>query len=151
MFTNPNTPNQADFTTFVYNQGVSTSALPTTSDYLTWAFNYAFNIALEVGSDMPGIVYSIAVYNLGFHQLLTITPDQNGQNYFTQARQSFNLLGFVAGVISGSSDEGTSQTIQTAEWMNTMTLSSLGLLKTPWGRAYLEYAQQYGPNIVGVS
>ncbi len=150
-FVDPNTPNIADFSTFVYGQGVTELNLPINSEYLLWALSHAQNVALPGTSDMPGIVYVMAVYNLGFHQLITQAQDQPGQNYFSGMRTTFGLLSFTAGPIVTSSDEATSETMITSEWMKNMTLSALGLLKTPWGRAYLEYAQMYGSNIVDVS
>jgi hypothetical protein len=150
-FVNPTTPNLADFTTFVYEQGVPQVDLPSNSVYLTWALTYAENIALIPPGDMPSIIYVLAVYNLGMHHLLMIAQDVSGQTFFQAQRTAFMLLSFVAGPVSASGDQGTNQTLLVADWMKNMTLSSLDLLKTPWGRSYIQYAQSYGPNIIGVS
>ncbi len=151
MFTNPTLPNATDFYTFVINQGVPTSDLPSTSDYLTWALAYGEGIALLPPSFMPPILYVMAVYNLGMHHLIKVAQDLPNQFYFTNARTTFGMLSFVAGPVAASADGATSETLVTADWMKDMTLSALELLKTPFGRSYLEYAQSYGPNICGVS
>ena len=39
-FVTPGVPNLADFTTFVYGQGVTTAQLPTNSVYLTYAYKH---------------------------------------------------------------------------------------------------------------
>ena len=151
MFVNPAIPNAADFYTFVTNQGVPTADLPSTSDYLTWALAYAENTALVSPPGMPAIVYVLAVYNLGTHHLLKVAQDLAGQTFFTTSRQQFGMLTFTAGPVVSSSDVTTSESLLSADWMANMPLQALGLLKTPYGIAYLEYAQMYGSNIVGVS
>lgn len=151
MFTDPTEPNLADFTTFVYDQGVPSVDLPSSSEYLVWALAYGQNIALLPPPLMPSIVYVIAVYNLGMHQLLKVSQDISPSTFFTTQRASYKLLSFSAGPVSSSTDQGTSSNLDVANWMEDIPLSALDYLKTPWGRSYLEYAQQYGPNIVGLS
>lgn len=72
-------------------------------------------------------------------------------SFFADLRKQYKLLSFVPGVTSSSSDQGTSQSWEISEFFKNATLSTLDLLKTPWGRAYLEYAQAYGPSEVGFS
>ena len=76
-FANPSYPNQPDFITFCQNQGVTTTYLPTASDYYTWSFDYAYDIVYSV-PEIPQGLYVIAVYNLGMHHLLTIAQDTTG-------------------------------------------------------------------------
>lgn len=149
-FVDPSTPNLADFTTFVYNQGVTTAELPNNSQYLTWAFNHAVNIT-STEATMPPPEYPLAVYNGGFHYLLKIAQDQAGQTFFQTARATYNLLSFVAGAVITSNDQGTGDTLSNPEFLQGMTVSALDFLKTPWGQNYLAFTQQYGPNIVGYS
>jgi hypothetical protein len=149
-FVDPTTPNLADFSTFVYNQGVTTAELPTNSEYLTWAFNYAVNVTTAVPL-IPPPMYPLACYNCGFHYLLKIAQDQVGQTFFTNARTQYNLLSFTAGAVVSSTDQGTSQTLSDPEFLKTATMEVLDFLKTPWGQWYLSYMQSYGPNIVGYS
>lgn len=158
-FINPSAPNLADFTTFVYAQGVASANLPPSSDYLIWALNYGGFVALIPPPGMPTVMivpdhappYVMAVYNVGMHQLLKIAQDISPSTYFSDLRKTYNFLSFIAGPIIASSDQSTGETLLAADWMKSMTLSALDLLKTPWGRDYLAYAQAYGPNIVGIS
>lgn len=76
-FVDPTTPNLADFITFSEAQGLSAVYLPANSPYYQWAFNFAVDVTNTV-PEMPAILYVLAVYNLGFHQLLMIAPDQSG-------------------------------------------------------------------------
>ncbi len=149
-WTNPNAPNLTDFTTFVLNQGVPTADLPSGDEYLTYAFNWAINLCLTVPS-MPAQIYILAVYNLGTHRLIRIAPDQTGQTWFTDARQQYGLLVLKPGVVLASGDQGTSQTLVVPEWYQHLPLQAQDLLKTPWGREYIDYAQMAGTYVVGVS
>lgn len=72
------------------------------------------------------------------------------ETYFATLRRQFNLTGFVPGVISASNDESTGQSILNPEFMKGLTLGNLQNLKTPFGRQYLAFAQDYG-QIWGVS
>lgn len=123
----------------------------TLSPYLQWAFNVAVGIALYPPSSMPPLMYVIAVYNLGMHQILKIAQDPPGGTFFSTQRSTFNLLSFQAGPVAASADQATSETLVTADFIKGLTMQGLDLLNTPWGREYLAYAQMYGPNIVGVS
>ena len=149
-FSNPSVPNQADFNTFVYNQGITTTVLPTNSLYLTWSFDYALNNTFTV-PQIPGTIYSLAVYNYGLHNLMMTAQDQTGQTYFSDYRAANNLLSFVIGPVVSSTDQGTGETLANAEWAQHISISAASLLKTPWGQQYLSYSQQYGPNIIGFS
>jgi hypothetical protein len=160
MFVNPSMPNLTDFTTYVYAQGVSSTDLPSNSDYLVWALGYALNTALAPPPTMGGSYvngaltaspYVMAVYQLGMHHLVMIAQDVSPSTTFTDLRTKYGFLTFTAGPIVSSEDQGTNETLMEVEWMKSMTLSAMELLKSPWGRMYLQYAQSYGPNIVGVS
>lgn len=150
-FANPSTPNVSDFTVFVYDQGVPTNDLPADSEYLQWSFNIAMGVALIPPTAMPPILYVMAVYNLGMHQLLKMAQDQAGQLFFAQQRAAFKLLTFIAGPVISSADQSTSNALAAPDFLKGLTMADLDLLKTPWGQQYLAYAQSYGPNIVGVS
>ena len=150
-FVNPTAPNLADFTTYVRNQGVTTTVLPDGSPYLTWAFNYGVNVTSQPPGNMPAILYVLACYNLGMHYLLTITQDQSGQTFFADQRKAYSLLTFISGAVISSGDNGTNETLSEPEFLKGLLIGDLDQLKTPWGRSYLDYAQQYGSTIVGVS
>ena len=145
------TVNITDFLTFVGNQGITTAELPTNSDFPQQALTWAQNTVMQQPGTIPNIVYVMAVYNLGFHLLLGICPDQSGQTTFVSLRKSYGLLGFVGGVISATSDNSTSETLVSPDFLKGLRMQDLDYIKTPWGRQYLMYAQAYGPTIVDVT
>lgn len=135
---------------------VSTASASAYSQYVVWALNYALQFALPgpgIGSGYAGMAgqYVLAVYNLGTHQLLKTGQDQSGQAFFTQARATYKLNSLVPGPVLASGDQATSETLLLPEFFKGLTLQQLDLLKTPYGRDYLGYAQDYGPTIVGVT
>ena len=121
---------------------------------LQWTFNIAMDKVIGANAQL-GILYVLAVYNLGMHQLIKIGLDIPGQTpnqvFFQQARQQFGILNFVGGVISGTADQNSSTTISVPELLKNLSLSDLDLLKTPWGRDYAGYAMNFGPYVVGVT
>lgn len=137
-------------------QQVSAASASAYSPYVAWALNYSIQVALpgpQIGAGLPGMAgrYVIAVYNLAMHQLLKIAQDQNGILFFQQARATYKLNSLVPGPVLASSDQSTSETLLLPDFFKGLTLQQLDLLKTPYGRDYLGYAQDYGPTIVGVS
>lgn len=150
-FTNPAAPNLADFATFVYDQGITAEQLPVGSDYLIWSFDIAKAKTLVPPPGMPPILYVLALYNLGMHTLIGIAQDQTGQTTFSDARKGYGYLSFSAGPVTSTSDNGSGTSLLAPDFLKKLTLQDILLLKTPWGRQYLAYAQQYGPNVVGVS
>ena len=121
------------------------------SPYLQWAFDVALDITLTPPPGMPTILYVLAVYNLGMHQLLKIAQDQPGQTFFASQRTAFNMLAFKAGPVISTADQSTSTTLLAPDFLKGLTIGQLGLLNTPWGREYLDYSEMYGPNIDEVS
>lgn len=130
---------------------VSASSATAYSPYLAWAFIGAMGVTLIPPFCMPAILYVVAVYNYGMHKLLKIGQDQSGQTFFATQRTAFNLLSFKAGPVANAGDQATSSTLVTPDFLKGLTMGDLDLLLTPWGREYLDYSQQYGPNIIGVS
>ena len=151
MFANPTFPNLADFVVFCLAQGVPTADLPSPYTYAQWALSYSENVTITSDGSMPAIMYVMAVYNLGLHQLIKTSPDQTGQTFFADSRKAYKMLSFTTGPVASSGDESTNQSLVVPEWMKTMSLQANDCLKTPWGISYLEYAQSYGSNIVGIS
>lgn len=134
---------------------VSTASASAYSVYAVWALNYALQVAIS-GSGIGGLPgfagqYVMAVYNLGVHQLLVIAQDLPNQDFFTQARITYNLNSLVPGPVLASGDQATSETLLVPDFFKNLTLSELDLIKTPFGRRYLSYSQMYGSTIVGVS
>jgi hypothetical protein len=148
-WTNPGAPNLTDFTEFVGSQ-FSSSQLPANSPWIGYALDFA-QTRVSNAPCVPGVQYTLAVYQLGLHWLIKWTPDEANQTAFQTARNTYGLLGFTGGVISSSTDEGTTQSFAVAEGLKDLTLDALDCLKTPWGRGYLAYQQQHGPRVFGVS
>lgn len=138
-------PTLSGFLVFIRTvMGVPVSALPDDSVDIANALAVALEIANTGLNEVSSLIYTLAVYNLAGDNLINYANDQVGQTYFAQLRQNWNITGFIAGVISGSSDESTSQTILTPEAMKGLMLADLQNLKTPYGRQYLAFAQSYG-------
>lgn len=167
-------PTLASFINFVRTiVGITTEVLPDDSPYLGWAFAVALSIvnpALRCNPvpqfDSTGAVlnsggfttYALAVFNLGADNLFNYAQDlpdaaayKNDLPYFAYFRSLWNVNGFVSGVISASADESTSQSLVVQEAAKNFTLGNLQNLKTPYGRAYLAMAQDYGPETWGIS
>ena len=163
----PPSPTLAGFLSFIRTvMGITSKNLPDNSPVIPMAFAVALaivNPALQAvcipDVDAAGVslnsggltIYTLAVYNLAGDNLINYAPDQAGSTYFCDAREKFNTMGFSPGVISASSDEGTSQSLVVQEAAKNFTLANLQQLKTPYGRQYLALAQSYGPNVWGIS
>jgi hypothetical protein len=118
------------------------------------AVPYGYNVSYVAPN--PAIIATVVGTN-SFTYPMTVNPGTEtspgvfGTLFFTLLRQQFNLLSFIAGPVASSGDQGTNQSLVVPQWLETATLSTNNLLKTPWGQAYLEYAQMYGPTVVGLS
>ena len=136
--------------------GIPPGALPDNSVWLTYAYDVAYATVNTQLSTVPGPFYVLAVYNLGGDNLVNWAQDDvqppypfptnnpAGLFYFAYLRDQFKINAFVPGVINSSSDEGTSQSMDTLDAYKNFTLSNLQNLKTPWGRTYLGFAQRVG-------
>lgn len=152
-FLTPNTPNIVDFEWFLRDSvQIPTSALPITSPWPTFALAQALEM---VPCGPGGVLYSLAVYNCATHVLFEITPDVAGQNYFAVKREGgangFGLVGPIAGIVAATSDESTSTTLSSPDWTKKITATQLEFFRTPWGRKYLGWIQNAGPNVVGLT
>ena len=111
------------------------------------AIDDAFTISVETVSltiqQVSPKMYDIAVYNLAGDILINYADDQAPYTFFKDLRAKFDCNGFVSGVVTSSSDSGTSQSLQTPSSLSELTLSDLQRLKTKYGRTYLEIAQRY--------
>lgn len=123
-----------------------------TADYVQYGFDQGMNLAL---SDLKAIpsrptspsLYATAVYNLGMHTLVLTCPDDPGpppQTFWSNLRTQYNTNSFTAGVVSGASDQGTSESITVLNFFQQLNMMDLGLLQTPWGRAYMQIAGSWG-------
>lgn len=154
-------PTLAGFIAFVRAaMGISISILPDDSVWLVYAFNVAMalvNQSLAVVGVNPAngtTIYTLAVYNLAASNLLNYAQDLPGAPivpgsdpaapFFAYTRAKWNMTSFVSGVVSSTSDEGTSMSLVVPKQLEELTIANLQQLKDPWGRQYLAFAQDYG-------
>ena len=158
-------PTLGGFITFVQNViQPPTYFDATTSVYVTYAYNYAYQWVNSQICTVPGLqsswnMYAIAVYNLAADFLINFAQDQlgdpivpntisatspNGLQYWAWLRSKYDVLSFFPGVIQSSSDEGTSSSYVVPEQFQNFSVADLQSLKTPYGRTYLGIAQSWG-------
>ena len=144
------TPNLTDFTTYCQDQGIVAPYTVSTDPTFAAAYDLAIDIGMTCGN-MPGTLYTRAVYSLGADRFIRIAQDPSGDTFYTTQRQTYAIFEFRPGVVMASGQGPTSQTLVVPDWYRELSLSNQELLKTPWGRQYMGYAQMYGPYVVGVS
>lgn len=137
-------PNATDFNTMLTTEiGLTSPTLTAAAVQVTAALAYAVNWAYLQLNCVNNPIYLRAVYCLASDRLINIGQDPGG--VFAGLRSQFTVTSFVAGVISASADENTSQSIDVPGSLEQLTVADLQNLKTPWGREYLGYAQQGAP------
>jgi len=146
--------------------GISAIALPNNSQVLTDAYNQAVAEVNDQFAAVPGPTFQLMTYNLAAHYVVLWAPDQtdgngnvdvfypsppadspntgNNLGYFYWLRQSYGLSSFTAGMVSASSDESTSTTLEVPEALKNLTIGNLIMMRDPWGRQYLAWAQDAG-------
>lgn len=138
-------PTLAGFLDFVRSiMQVNTTVLPDSAPIIEQAYDLAIAITNQALANAPGPVYQLAVYNLGGDYIINWAPDQSGQTYFRDLRESWKLSNFVAGTVQATNDESTGTSLTAPKFTEGLTLSDLQNLKTPYGRQYLALAQRYG-------
>lgn len=151
-------PTQAGFLNFIRTYMViGTDVLPDNSDAISTAFQIAIEIANITMNLVSPVIYTVMVYNLAGSNLIEFATDvqppvvyKDELPYFEYWRKTFEINSFVGGTIASTSDDGTSESLNVPENLKQLTLADLSLLKNPWGRTYLQYAEKYG-SIVGLS
>ena len=141
------TPTQAGFTVWVRNvMGVPTNALPDNADAISYAYLVALQIVNPQFQQINPAIYVLMVYNLGGDNLVNWASDVPPSTFFADLRgkEGFNTEAFIAGVVSSSSDEGTSVSMDVVDNLKSLTVGQLQNLKTPWGRQYLTWAMSLG-------
>lgn len=124
--------------------GISTGVLPDDSIWFVYAFNVSVAIVSTDLCAVNPLIYQLAVYNLGGDNLINYAQDTPPSMYFMDARASMKIASFTPGVVSAASDEATSDSLLNPEFMQMLTMANLQNLKTPWGRAYMGFAQSLG-------
>lgn len=147
--TNP--PTLAGFQDFVSNyMNIPASALPVGAPAVAFAFQIATDLVNPVLNCVSPDLFTLATYNLAGSNLIEYAPDQSGMTYFADLRAAFKINSFAPGLVNSTSDNGTSMSLEMPEFAKNLSLSDLQLLKTPWGRRYLEISSKFGP-LWGVS
>jgi len=137
--------NITDFQYFIYNvMEVPVAALPTTDPVIQEAFCVAKETVTRWLIPHSHLYYNLAVYNFGGDYIINWAQDQTCQTYFADLRKKWNINGFVAGVVSDTTDESTSTSLEVPEAFRNLMVGDLQLLKTPYGRMYLSIAQKLG-------
>ena len=137
-------PTLAGFLAFVRNQaGISTGALPDDSVYITWCYMQSLEIVNTALQVVAPIGYMLAVYNLGTSLLIQSAQDTPPSTYFADLRKKLDVNGSLLGQVTSSSDEGTSISVEVPDFVKALSLSDLQLIKDPFGRAYVAFAQKY--------
>lgn len=145
MFTNPTTPNQADYLLFLRGTvNIKATLLPDDADIIVMSLAIAQEIVNDQLACASARMYTLAVYNLATDRLINYAPDEQNQTYFRDLRKDMKINQPSVGVVSASSDESTSTTLLNPEQMKYFTLRDLQMLKTPYGREYLGLAQSVG-------
>jgi hypothetical protein len=118
----------------------------TSSGGINW-FVLTLGVALELVNQQLQVsptIYTLAVYNLAADRLINYAQDQPGQTFFQDTRKALNIYAIGLGVVTSASDQGTSMSQLNTDAMKDFTLMDLQVLKTPWGRNYLGFAQSIG-------
>lgn len=157
-FATPGRPNLADYLLFIrQGLGIGPAYLPDDSMWIQATFDMSLgmvNLGLAALT-MPGVtgstIYTLACYNFGADRLLNFALDMPGQSYFKDMRASLGLNAFSAGLVNASSDQGTSQSLEIIEAAKRMTITDLQMMRTPYGRAYLDFAQSWGSTPWGLT
>jgi len=129
--------------------GVPASDMPGDST-LQVAYDEAINLAYSELAFVPSratsmSIYTQAVYNLGGAFLVEIAADNPNSTFWTDLRNKLNINSFVPGFINQAHDQGTGEGMYIIKQLAELSLLGLQLIKTPWGRRYLEFAGQWGP------
>lgn len=133
---------------------VTASPLPT-------SFNQGYEFGTVISGTTPGgyagtfeatvLAGSSFSYPLASDPGTATGPGNYLLPFFQWLRAKWNLNTSVTGVVNSSSDQSTSAGFQVPAQLMSLTLSDLQRLKTPFGRAYLEIAQEYGQTLVGLT
>lgn len=129
--------------------GVPDTAMPDVTT-LQVAYDQAINLAYIGLQGVPSqstsmTVYAQAVYNLGGAMLLEFAMDNPNSTFWTDLRNKLGINSFSPGLINQAHDQGTGEGMYILKQLEGLSLWGLQLIKSPWGRAYLMFAGEWGP------
>ena len=145
----PGDPTYDGFVWFVDNMmQVPVDAMPNDAT-LQIAYDMSLNLAyckLQCVPSQPTSpsIYAFAVYNLGAAMLLEFAQDNPLSTFWNDLRNKLGINAFLYGLIDSAHDQGTSEGMFVLNQLKGMTLFDLQLAKSPWGRAYLMFAGEWG-------
>ena len=159
----PGSPTLGGFQQFISGaMGVPSTAINLNTDSTpAWCFDDALNTVNEALACVPNMsavggwtTYTKAVYCLAADYLINWEQDSPTApivdagppplQYWASLRKQYGCLNFVPGVVSSTSDQGTSTSLEVPDAFKNFTIANLQNLKTPYGRAYLGIAQSWG-------
>jgi hypothetical protein len=155
-------PTLAGYISFIRSiMNVPVEALPDDSDYIVMSYNWAMDYVLLELQTVPHMttsprnMYAVAVYNCAADMLVNIAVDDPNapppfDTYWSDLRSKLGINNFVPGMVTSSSDQGTSTSLTLPDFFKNLTLGDLQQMKTPWGRMYLQIAQSWG-TVWGIS
>lgn len=161
-------PTQAGFLTFIRNvMGISAVILPDDSGVIPFAYAVALatvNPQLAcvcIPTVPPTSIYALAVYNLAGDRLLNYAqdlpnaPPVDGSDpptpFFRWYRSQQDMTQYVSGTVQSTHDESTGVAMVVPDFASSLTIGDLANLKTPYGQQYLAFAQDFGPELWGIS
>ncbi|MDF7674747.1 hypothetical protein PT277_05345 [Acetobacteraceae bacterium ESL0709] len=124
---------------------ISDDILPDDAQCLSDSYELASAQVLRSLRSLQPVFYRLAVYNLAAAYLIELAPDSENSHFFADFRRKYGLNALIPGIISSSSDNGTSQNWVIPDFVRTMTPRDLQLMKTVWGRFYLGLLRDIGP------
>jgi hypothetical protein len=137
-------PTLSGFIVFIRNMmQIPTGILPDNNQVISSSFDYAMATVNQLLLTVD-LAYQNAVYNLAGDILINFGQDVTPSTVFADIRTAYKINSFVPGIVSSTSDNGTSTSLATPDFFKDLTLSDLHLMKTPYGRAYLSIAQKAG-------
>lgn len=110
-------------------------------------FEYAFSVAKDmIPLDLNKVpnIYTLTVYNWGGSLLIQFQQDPTGFTFFTDARKSYGVNSFTAGVIEHAADASTSESMAIGQGLKNLDILSLQRIKDPYGRQAVAYMQSIG-------
>jgi hypothetical protein len=124
--------------------GLPTTAIPNDDPGYAYAYQVALNIVPYDFAYVAPDIYTLTVYNMAGSNLLQWQQDIRGQNFFAEARKSYGMNGFVAGVINSAADNSTSEALSVGQGLQNLDLISLQAIKNPYGRQAIAFMQSLG-------
>lgn len=124
--------------------GLSTTVIADNDPGYAYAYQIATDLVpMDFAQGLPDI-YTLTVYNWAGSQLLQFQKDIAGQTFFADARASYGINSFVAGVVDSANDVSTGEHLAVGKGLQNLQLIDLQRIKDPYGRQALAFMQTLG-------